>query len=289
MENIMVEGLPAVDYHADKLFGPTLSSSLAKLLWKKTPAHVFTAHPVLNPDFERVENGRFDLGTAAHHVLLEGDTGIIYVIDAPDWRKAAAKLERDAARADGLLPLLTKQADAVRAMVGVAQQYIRGTRLEWLLEPGAIVEGSMFANYKGARLRGRVDAMSPDRSIQLDYKTAAGADVPTFSRGVFNLGYDIQAAMYSLLNGLTGGPELSDWYWLAQEVEPPFACQIFGASGTVLSFGEQKLEYCVQQFVACLDSGVWPSYPADVAFPEPPPWDIAELEAKLVDAAGASL
>jgi hypothetical protein len=48
------------------------------------------AHPKLNPQLERREDEKFDIGTAAHAIILEGFAAV-EVIDAPDWRTKAAQ------------------------------------------------------------------------------------------------------------------------------------------------------------------------------------------------------
>jgi hypothetical protein len=54
----------------------------------------------LNPDFKPREEARFDLGRAAHQVLLEGNANVA-VIEESDWRTKAAKDARDWARSRG--------------------------------------------------------------------------------------------------------------------------------------------------------------------------------------------
>ena len=47
-----VYSLPDDAYHADPCPGPSLSSSVAKLMLDRSPLHAWHAHPRLNPNFE---------------------------------------------------------------------------------------------------------------------------------------------------------------------------------------------------------------------------------------------
>ena len=138
--------MTAEDYHADKIASrPSLSASMAHLLCTSSPAHAWVAHPKLNPAFERHEEEKFDVGTVAHALLLQGED-VAVVVDAPDWRTNAAKEERDAARAAGQIPLLAKHWDAVRAMVAATRQQL--DKID--TTPALFTDGKPEVTYKGA-------------------------------------------------------------------------------------------------------------------------------------------
>jgi hypothetical protein len=86
----------AAEYHADPCLEPSLSSTIARVLCDSAPAHAQHAHPRLNLQNVEEEAEHFDIGTAAHAILLEGEAAVT-VIDAKDWRTNAAKDARDAA------------------------------------------------------------------------------------------------------------------------------------------------------------------------------------------------
>lgn len=104
------------DYHADPCPEPSLSSSLAKLIVNKTPAHAKLAHPKLNPDYEPTVSNQFDLGSVAHAMMLHDDRDIV-VLDYDAYRSKAAKADRDEARAKGKIPILAAQYETACAMV----------------------------------------------------------------------------------------------------------------------------------------------------------------------------
>jgi len=270
--------MPAEEYHADPCEAPALSASLAKIIWGKSLRHAWFNSPRLNPDFERKEKTAFDVGTVCHSLVLEGDDSKIFVVDAADWRTKAAKEAKAEAYAAGLVPLLPKQAEQVHAMYSEALDFIGKTEASGAFSDGTS-EQSMFALWNGTWLRGRTDLMSEDRRIILDYKTVGQSAQPeSFARTtLFNLGHDIQAAMYRLLNSLTGGPEESAFMWLCQETEAPYACSLVGASPSIIEVGEAKLMRCIELWGQAVKSGFWPGYDVRTAYPEAPPWELARI------------
>src|SRR5262245_29477228 len=119
--DVGIHAISPAQYHADPCPAPSLSSSIAKMLCLESAAHAQYAHPRLNPAGAGDDaDERFDIGTAAHALLLEGTTAIA-VIDAKDYRTNAAKDARDAAYAAGLTPLLKARWTDVQAMVAAAR------------------------------------------------------------------------------------------------------------------------------------------------------------------------
>jgi len=114
-------------YHADPVIEPSLSSSIAHVLLSSSPSHAWQEHPRLNPAFEAEDEPKFDLGTAAHGLILQGDSGVT-VIEADDWRTKAAREARDAARAAGKTPLLAKHWDDVEQMADAVERQLDAFR-----------------------------------------------------------------------------------------------------------------------------------------------------------------
>src|ERR1700677_1036911 len=100
MENHLEQGifnLSAEAYHADPCPTASLSSSIAGILLDQSPSHAWLAHPRLNPNYVRESaDSRFDLGSAAHMMLLEQREDRIVRVSADDWRTKAAKEARAA-------------------------------------------------------------------------------------------------------------------------------------------------------------------------------------------------
>ena len=86
--------IPAADYHADPCPTASLSSSIGKIMDDKSPLHAWAAHPRLNPDCEENTATAFDLGAAAHALILGSDDGLM-VIDPEKFPAKNATSRRD--------------------------------------------------------------------------------------------------------------------------------------------------------------------------------------------------
>jgi predicted Zn-dependent protease len=99
---VSLPGIYTIDeaaYHRDDLGidAPMLSASIATILLRQSPLHAHAAHPKLG-GFTPTESETFDLGTAAHALILEGSEANYAIIDANDWRTSAAKSDGGRAR-----------------------------------------------------------------------------------------------------------------------------------------------------------------------------------------------
>ena len=275
---MILPALPIADYVADRLpgvTGPTLNSSIAHLLLTRSAAHARHAHPRLNPAWAPEEDSRFDLGTAAHAVLLEGKRNLIHIVEAPDWRSSAAKIARTLARADGKVPLLTHQATAVLALATCAEQAIHFSPDLANLGPLVAEQTLVWREPGGAFCRCRPDWMITDHAVIISFKTAANAEPEAFGRQIISLGYDVQAAFeVRAVEMLTG--KVPAYVWLVAEVDPPYACSLIGLSPTMAELGRQKYDRAVKLWAACLASDTWPGYPERIAYVEPPAWAMAQ-------------
>src|SRR3954454_2613987 len=110
-----IGGLPAVEYHAMR----ALSASGAWLLAEECAAKFLWRSP-WNPLYLAEAKTEFDIGIAAHLAVLEPrcQAESIVVIEAGDYRSSKAREAREAARAQGKVPLLPYQLDIVQAIAG---------------------------------------------------------------------------------------------------------------------------------------------------------------------------
>ena len=270
--------LSEADYFADPCPQPALSASIAGIIWHSSPLHGWYAHPKLNPDYQPFESATFDLGSAAHAIVLEQDRSKLAIIHADDWRTKAAKEERDVARDAGKIPVLARQAADIYTMADAAIEAVKDSELDGIFQDGK-PEQSIIVQDGDIWLRGRLDWLTNDNKIILDYKTVGKSDNPeSFLRGsVFQYGYDIQVAMYQrLVQAVTG--ETPKFVWLAQETEAPYACSLMGASPSLIESGNRKLDYVIKQWRECMKTGIWPAYGKRIAWLEAPAYELAKLE-----------
>lgn len=269
--------ITAEQYHADPCPKPSLSSSIANILSKKTAMHAKFAHPRLNPNFCEKSTSYFDFGRAMHSLLLEPNKGAIVQIDYPSWHTDKSKQERDFLKSIGKTAILSKDYNKARLMAEIARDFMRSTKIgpDFF---GGQKEASLIA-YDDCWLRGRLDCISSDRSIIFDYKTVLNAHPDNFvNYAVSEYGYDIQTAMYLELNKLIGFKGNQRYFWILQEKEEPYCCSLVEASESQIECGKRKLMLAKQQWVKCLASNEWPGYGNEAFYLDAPSWEIAKLE-----------
>lgn len=281
--------MPASVYHADPCSEPSLSSSIAKLICLSSPAHAREQHPRLNPAAADDEAEHFDIGTAAHAVLLEGEAAVT-IIDARDWRTNAAKDAREAARAAGRTPLLAKTWTDVQAMVAAARgQLDRHTDGGAKMFTAGDPERTLIWQDDGVWCRARLDWLRPDHgpfsewAID-DYKsTSASANPETWTRTMFSTGFDLQAAWYIRgLKALTGSIADVAFRFAVQETYPPYALSVISLGPDAMTIAEKKCRYALDVWRASMEDGDWVGYPRRTCYASLPPWiEAAWLEKEL--------
>jgi PDDEXK-like domain of unknown function (DUF3799) len=271
----------AAEYHADPVTpGPSLSASIAHRLLSQSPHHAWWNHPKLNPAFEPEVSGAFDLGTAAHALLLEGQ-GPFAVIEADDYRSAAAKMAREVARAAGRIPLLRDQWPAVQAMVDMCHVQLAHHQATPAPFTAGKPEQTIIWTEDMGRItcRARLDWLADDYKTIDDYKTVSGSANPmVWTRNtIWALGHDVQAAFYCrAVKALTGiEPEFR---FVVQETFAPYALSVIGLMPSAMAMARRKVEQAIGIWNECVNAGTWPGYVREVAYAEAPPWELAKLE-----------
>ncbi len=280
----MTPGIYTVDsatYHADALGAdaPMLSASIACILLRKSPLHAHAAHPKLG-GVPSEESEMFDLGTAAHALILEGSEDRYAVVEANDWRTNAAKDARDKARAAGKTPILLRQVEDVRSMA----RRVRANLAQFEEAPAPLTAGkpeqTLVWNDGGVWCKARVDWLHDDMMTIDDLKTGAVSAKPeAWTRTVYGRGGDLQAAFY--LRGLAAlGYPSAAFRWIVAENTYPYATSVIALSPEGLAHAHAQIEDAIQTWKRCLDTDTWPGYPTRTCYVDPPAWALAQyLEA----------
>lgn len=295
-----IYAVSAADYHAQRDHAPMLSSSIARILLSQSPLHAWTAHPRLNPNYVAEEKKEFDLGTAAHAMLLEGDAGLS-VIDPelyrskptkanPDggvpkgWTNDAIREARDAARANGKTPILPSNMAEIELMAKIARQAIADCPdLGGLTLADGVAEQTIFWQEPGVWICARPDWMSRDRRVQISYKTTGASANPSgFERMIEGMGYDVQDALYLRGNRATGAPDDCRSVTLCQENTPPYACSWTGLDPAFRALADEKVEQAIEIWRRCMASGKWPGYSSRICWIAPPAWAMARWEERAL-------
>ncbi len=279
--------LDAAAYHADQVGDrPSLSASIASTLCSRSPLHAWTNHPKLNPDFEQYEDDKFSIGTVAHAMLLQGDDVAVQV-DADSWRTNAAKEERDAIRAAGRVPLLTKDWERCVQMVKAARAQLAAIPGAWPFTSGKPEQTLTWEEPNGVLCRARLDWLRDDFTAVDDLKTTSRSANPEgWTRNtLYGIGGDVQAAFY--LRGVKAATGVDAVFrWVIVETAPPFALAVVSPGADVIKLGTEKVEHAIRRWGQCLDTGVFPGYPSQVCHAELPAWEESRwLEHEEVEAA----
>lgn len=275
----MLETITAEEYHAGKPdTAPALSSSIAKIMLSRSPFHAWLEHPRLNPIYKPEHNGKFDTGTAAHALLLEGEDRMA-VLEYSDWRTNASKEAREEARTQGKIPVLASQYQDVQAMVNLAVKAIsENVDLGYTLADGK-PEQSLFWREGETECKARFDWVSNDCKLILDYKTTDISSPESWMRSIPAQGYDLQAAWY--LRALQQYSEMpANFVFMVQETSAPYACYFVGMSPAYLEVGRQKVDAALRMWSECVRKGIWPDYPRRIMYPEPTAWSLVDAEEK---------
>lgn len=264
-----VYDMPDEIYHGDPVPGGSLSASGAKLLLDCPAKFQYDrTHP-------RAEKRTFDIGKAAHKVVLGSGPDLV-VVDAPDWRTKAAQEAKRAAYAEGAVPLLPHEHDEITAMaVALAQHPVASA----LFRPGTgRAEQSLFWRdpVTGVMRRARLDWLpdnlsSAGRLVIPDYKTCDRADLDSIQRAIHKYRYYVQAATY-----IDGAEQLVAEYaafvFVFQEKTAPYLVTVVQLDELALRLGRDLNRQALDTYARCVRTGEWPGYASDIETVRLPAW-----------------
>lgn len=275
------DNMSFAEYLADPAPVPSLSrSAIVDIL--DSPLRCWWNHPKLNPHCPpEKEKTQFDIGSAAHDLLLKGGDAVAVIEGFNDYRKDAAKEARDDARKAGKTPLLRNQYEEVLGMVTAAKKAIAECPDLPMCD---LSDGAAEVTYcwrEGETwIKIRVDWIRAHKNLILDYKTTGVSAHPeAFGRIAISSGLDIQESLYRRGVKAVEGVD-ADFIFMAQEVEPPYLCSFFRLDAMTLDMGDQKVERGLELWRKCLSTGEWPGYPPTIQTLEAPPWAMAAWEQK---------
>lgn len=268
-----VYDMPAEEYHANE----ALSSTGARRLMPPSCPALFR-HEQLHG---RPDSRAFDLGHAAHLMVL-GSGPELVIVEAENYRTKAAQAARDAAHAEGKVPLLVAEHEQVQDMAAALRAHPVASRL---FDPdrGRAEQSLFWRDAKsGVRCRARLDFLphpTTGRMIVPDYKTTVSAEPNAIAKAVHKHGYHQQADWY------TDGVYAND---LAERVAFVFAFQEKTAPYlvTVVELGQDFLTWAAvlndkarDIYRRCSEANYWPGYSDEVELVALPAYADHEYEA----------
>lgn len=236
--------IPNWDYHAD----PALGSTSLKTLATKTPAHWKW------DSMHSVHKTEFDIGTAAHSLILEQDESGIEVLEFSDYRTKAAQEAKKEAYAAGKTPLLAEQWDEVRRVRDSVMSHPDAS----LAFTGHKAEHSVFWDEDGLMLKCRPDAWLPD--LLVDLKTSVTADPRDLRKRALDMGWHNSAAHY--IDGVKAmtGRELP-FVFVTVEKTAPYLVSVIELAPSFVALGREANTRAKAIYRRCAAADEWPGYP----------------------------
>lgn len=287
--------MSAEKYYSDLLNGtdtpPSLNASIAKILHFGTPREAWLAHPRLNPNYKPEDARKFDLGKAAHNLLLEGGDKLLVINPEehrnkpskgeqdgkiPDgWTNDAMREARDAAYSSGMTPLLPSEMQKVKQMVMMAKDSMR--RMGFSIVDFDTEKNIAF-KIGETHCRARVDMLHKDGDLRIDYKTTSAKTPDSWIRGYLTtMGYDIQDDLHNRAVEASDGVVPRSLF-LVQQDFGEFDCFWVEMSAAMKEVARVKVEDALAKWRACLSADHWPGWPAEIVIAEATQWQIAEAE-----------
>ena len=252
--------MATADYFGDPVPSGSLSVTRAKTLLSEAGPAKFR-HREQHPE----HRATFDLGTAAHCLVLSKGAERLVLVDADSWRTKAAQTARAEAYAEGKTPLL---AADMRKAEDMAEALDRHPLAVATLD-GKPEVSMFYERPDGLWLRGQMDIMGADCTA--DYKSTADASSFGFSRMAWRFRYHMQAAWYRRLRAwLTG--EWLPFRLVAQESAAPYLVSVWELDDLAIRQGESDMDEAIRIYQQCMESGQWPGYPDEIQTLSPPDW-----------------
>lgn len=264
-DTILVNGAPHVSgefdaipneaYHA----APALGSSGAWKLYDECPALYWYESPS-NPSFQRVNKREFDIGTAAHLIILEPQIlrERTVIVDAADYKTKEARAGRDAAYTAGKTPLLPHELALVCAM----RDSLWSHPVAKHAFIGGVTERSYFWRDPATQVwcKARPDFTPSHRRYLPDLKTSTTANPEAFARHVADFGYHMREAFYMEgMRQITGdAPEKACFVVISKK--PPHLVSVCWLDDEALAWGRVVARKATDIYARCLERGEWPGY-----------------------------
>jgi hypothetical protein len=248
--------VPEDTYHADPVPEGSLSVSGAKVLLPPgTPEkyHWTRTHPE--------KKDAFDFGTAAHSLVLQGEEAYqatVKVLPFDDWRTKDAQTKKAEAVAAGLVPLLTKDDEKVRAMAAKLREHKEAMETFDMSRGAAEVSAFRRDPETGVWLRSRFDYLGDE--IIGDYKTTTSCDPGHFSRDAAKFRYHMQQAWYEDMAVGLGLIERPRFRFVAQEKEAPYAVNVIVLDDFGVRTGRALNREAIDIYSQCVTFDDWPGH-----------------------------
>jgi hypothetical protein len=280
-------GVPAARYHLDPCPEPSLSASVAKIAFNRSLKHAKAAHPRLrDPDFpedddteERSRPWYMEVGSACHTLVLgRGEEPV--EIKVPNFRKKDAQEQRDLARAQGKIPLITKHYDIAHRMAAVARPVV-----ENLLGAEFLAESMVCSEEKGMWRRSLLDAASFDLRNICDLKTTSLEMSPQQAARTVNRANNAFQAAYYIRNADNIDPSgmgRRRFLFAYIETEYPYEMSVVYPDEALMTKADAEVNAACIIWDRAMRTGVWPGYSREPFPIAPENWMMRQFEDRML-------
>ena len=264
-------------------------SSLKKIL--ESPAHYQSA--LKN---KLIPTPAMKMGTALHALVLDGqkafegsyfdrkkegkDLTVAEMKEALDKKNISYK---NSAKKAELEELLYPKGKPIDRRTGLSQEEYADVlgmaeslrRLEWYAGTDATYikrnEVSIYLDYMEVPFKARLDSVLIEEGIVLDLKTTDSAEPELFTKKVVGLGYDFQAAAYTVAAEQAFGKPFR-FMFAAVERRAPYTVAIYEADEVMQLEGRRKFDEAIRLYKECEASGNWPGKEITIGSLSYPSW-----------------
>ncbi len=275
--------IASADYFADPCESPSLTQSIASVLLDRSPRHAALRHPRLNPAWKPHEDTKFNIGNAAHKLLI-GRGKELVVVEADDWRTKAAKEQRDEAHAAGKVAILEHQFRTASTMADAFREqifHVPGCTEAFDTRFGGDGEVVIIAEYEGVILRSMVDWMRDPCHLDDLKTTGKSASPDNLPYVMADGGWDLQAAIQERIHHKMGykSHRFRHHYFYLQENDDPYEVTVCELPESVMTIGRAKLDKAIGIWRTCMETNRWSGYARVVHQPAYP----AYMEARVLE------
>jgi hypothetical protein len=251
---------------------PGENFSLLKHLLK-SPAHYQAARtsesePTINMELGSMIHAWFLEGKAPEYVLrptenAEGEPWHGAKKWCKEWRKAH----------EGQLVLEPGESEREIRMCKALAQSEAANRLLALSPKREVV---MTFTYRGVPIKCKLDAVGSDAQSRLmvnDLKKTTDGSPFAWGKRAYDMHYDMQAEIYKMAAAASLGYEDDPIFtWITVEDTEACPVTLYGFPGEASESGRRKLDRCIDIFLDCSTSGIWPAYGTGIMDCEWPKW-----------------
>lgn len=228
-----------------------LSSTGAKTLVRDSPADYL--HQIAH----RVEKKAFDMGRAAHELILEGGLKSVEVLDFDSFRSKAAQEARDKVYAAGGTPMLERDLADAREMEAAVRSHERASAL--ISDGQAEVSALVWDEEYNIHFQVRYDWLRNDGLI-VDLKTSRAGNPNDFNREIANFYYHLQASLYLRAAEILG-LKPQGYRWVVVQSDAPHNVFVVEYSEIDRLTGDQRMHTALRKYADGIHQGLWPAFP----------------------------